>query len=314
MNVQERPYLSIGEVLGLLLEEFPDVTISKIRFLESQGLIDPERTPSGYRKFYEADVELLRVILREQRQNYLPLKVIRQRLENGEIDDPSGSLTPPRGIRNVPTGDGQATDGGDGQWTPDHDPGAPAPAPAVAADGDPSPGDDTPESEADDGQGELAETVRSADVVGELIDPVAVKDPTPVVPMAPLSRVSRHSTSATELCASAGMNTEQLAQLEEYGVLAKRARDGSYSPVEVEIAKAASGFLRRGVEARHLRGWRQAVDREAGLFEQIVLPYLRQRNPQSRRQAIELLEELAQLGGELRATLLHSALARYLEG
>jgi DNA-binding transcriptional MerR regulator len=74
-------YLSIGEVLGLLLEEFPDVTISKIRFLESQGLIDPERTPSGYRKFYDADVELLRVILREQRENYLPLRVIKDRIE-----------------------------------------------------------------------------------------------------------------------------------------------------------------------------------------------------------------------------------------
>ena len=69
------PHLSIGEVLGLLLEEFPDVTISKIRFLESQGLIDPERTPSGYRKFYDDDVELLRCILREQRENYLPLRV-----------------------------------------------------------------------------------------------------------------------------------------------------------------------------------------------------------------------------------------------
>lgn len=96
----DRPYLSIGEVLALLLEEFPDVTISKIRFLESQGLIDPERTPSGYRKFYEPDVERLRVILREQRENFLPLRVIRDRLENGQIDD-SGALTPPRGIRNV---------------------------------------------------------------------------------------------------------------------------------------------------------------------------------------------------------------------
>ena len=63
--MQERPYLSIGEVLGLLLEEFPDVTISKIRFLESQGLIDPERTPSGYRKFYDDDVACLRWILRQ---------------------------------------------------------------------------------------------------------------------------------------------------------------------------------------------------------------------------------------------------------
>ena len=101
-HMTERPYLSIGEVLALLLEEFPDVTISKIRFLESQGLIDPERTPSGYRKFYEPDVERLRVILREQRENFLPLRVIRDRLENGQIDD-SGALTPPRGIRKTQT-------------------------------------------------------------------------------------------------------------------------------------------------------------------------------------------------------------------
>ncbi len=94
------PHLSIGEVLGLLLEEFPDVTISKIRFLESQGLIDPERTPSGYRKFYDDDVELLRCILREQRENYLPLRVIKDRIDSGEID-PTGEQLRPRGIRNV---------------------------------------------------------------------------------------------------------------------------------------------------------------------------------------------------------------------
>jgi DNA-binding transcriptional MerR regulator len=93
-DVHDTGYLSIGEVLGLLLEEFPDVTISKIRFLESQGLISPERTPSGYRKFYEADVELLRVILTEQRQNYLPLRVIKDRLETGEIDPTGEHLRP----------------------------------------------------------------------------------------------------------------------------------------------------------------------------------------------------------------------------
>ena len=81
----DRSYLSIGEVLSLLTAEFPDVTISKIRFLESQGLIDPERTPSGYRKFYETDVERLKWILRQQRENFLPLKVIRGRLgDDGE--------------------------------------------------------------------------------------------------------------------------------------------------------------------------------------------------------------------------------------
>ena len=81
--MEDRAYLSIGEVLSLLKEEFPDVTISKIRFLESQGLLDPERTPSGYRKFYETDVERLRWILRQQREHFLPLKVIKGRLRGG---------------------------------------------------------------------------------------------------------------------------------------------------------------------------------------------------------------------------------------
>lgn len=78
---------SIGEVLALLQEEFPDVTISKIRFLEKEGLIDPERTPSGYRKFYDDDVACLRWILRQQRENYLPLKVIRERIGSGAWQD-----------------------------------------------------------------------------------------------------------------------------------------------------------------------------------------------------------------------------------
>ncbi|MDQ3293025.1 MAG: MerR family transcriptional regulator, partial [Actinomycetota bacterium] len=75
-----RPHLSIGEVLSLLQQEFPDITISKIRFLESQGLLDPERTPSGYRKFYEPDIVRLRWILSQQRDHFLPLKVIKDRL------------------------------------------------------------------------------------------------------------------------------------------------------------------------------------------------------------------------------------------
>ena len=98
-------HLSIGEVLGLLLEEFPDITISKIRFLESQGLIEPERTPSGYRKFYEHDVELLRVILREQREHFLPLRVIKDRLDAGVIEaatPPHGSPAPEREIAAPP--------------------------------------------------------------------------------------------------------------------------------------------------------------------------------------------------------------------
>ena len=84
-------HLSIGEVLAMVQQDFPDVTISKIRFLESQGLIAPERTGSGYRKFYEADIERLRWILHQQRDNFLPLKVIKNMLEQG-VDqyDPMG--------------------------------------------------------------------------------------------------------------------------------------------------------------------------------------------------------------------------------
>ena len=77
---------SIGEVLSLLKEEHPDITISKVRFLENQGLIEPERTPSGYRKFYDGDIERLRWILTQQRDNFLPLKVIKRRLEEAGFE------------------------------------------------------------------------------------------------------------------------------------------------------------------------------------------------------------------------------------
>ena len=75
--------LSIGEVLTLMKREFPDITVSKIRFLESEGLITPERTPSGYRRFADRDIEQLRAILTMQRDQYMPLKVIREHLESG---------------------------------------------------------------------------------------------------------------------------------------------------------------------------------------------------------------------------------------
>lgn len=79
-----RAYMSIGEVLALLQGEFPDITVSKIRFLEAEGLIEPQRTPSGYRKFTHADVERLRYILTAQRDRYLPLRVIKNHLEDAE--------------------------------------------------------------------------------------------------------------------------------------------------------------------------------------------------------------------------------------
>ncbi|MGQ0465482.1 MAG: transcriptional regulator FtsR [Sporichthyaceae bacterium] len=80
--------LNIGEVYELLRADFPEVSISKIRFLESEGLVDPVRTPSGYRKFSAADIERLRYVLNAQKQ-YLPLKVIKDRLESRDAGDDS---------------------------------------------------------------------------------------------------------------------------------------------------------------------------------------------------------------------------------
>ena len=81
----------------------------------------------------------------------------------------------------------------------------------------------------------------------------------------------------------------------------------------MEIAAAAGGFLRAGVDARHLRAWRTSAEREAGLYEQLILPVLRQRNPQARSHAATRLDELETLGSKLRAAMMRSVLRRYLE-
>jgi DNA-binding transcriptional MerR regulator len=98
--------LSIGEVLTKLRGDFPDITISKIRFLESEGLIDPQRTPSGYRKFTSIDLERLRYVLLAQRDQYLPLKVIKENL-----DAMDRGLTPAKAVGGVATPRLAAADG-----------------------------------------------------------------------------------------------------------------------------------------------------------------------------------------------------------
>ena len=80
-NLAAHQLLSIGDALELLLPDFPDLTISKLRYLESEGLVEPQRTTSGYRKFSYADVQRLRFILTAQRDQYLPLRVIREQLD-----------------------------------------------------------------------------------------------------------------------------------------------------------------------------------------------------------------------------------------
>jgi DNA-binding transcriptional MerR regulator len=86
---------SIGHVLGLLKSEFPDISISKIRFLESEGLITPQRAPSGYRRYTDADIERLRYVLSVQKSHYLPLRVIREHLEAMDRGQPPPQLDSP---------------------------------------------------------------------------------------------------------------------------------------------------------------------------------------------------------------------------
>lgn len=330
MTLSERPYLSIGEVLAMLLDEFPDVTISKIRFLESQGLIDPERTPSGYRKFYDPDVDRLRVILREQRENYLPLRVIRDRLESGEIDETGGNGTP-RAARdeNDSETDGEAgrptaasghreTAGGASRDGVDSAASSSTRPPAgrdadLGADLD----DDTDDLEMPDD----VETNRH---------PAAQRRPAPAPPTAPRAAdffapggevppsmlpVERTEYTVGDMCALTRLTPRQLGELESYGIVTPVGTGTSalYSPLDLEVATVAARFMERGIDARHLRAWKQAAEREAALFEQLIAPLLRQRNPQSRQKAAELLVELAATGGELRAVLLRGALGQHLE-
>jgi DNA-binding transcriptional MerR regulator len=260
-------YLSIGEVLALLHDEFPDVTISKIRFLESQGLIDPERTPSGYRKFYDVDVERLRFILHEQKEHFLPLKVIKDRLDSGEpaVDDNNGN------------GGGAHDDAADV-----------APDPA-------------PEAELADGAGPVEERV-----------PIWMVR-TPPTP-APARSVSTYSFE--EVASAAGLTIEELREVERFGLVIGRAVGGDtlYDEHAVVAARTAGAFLRYGIEPRHLRLYRNSADREAGLIEQVIMPWVKQRNPQSRAQARTNLEDLARLGAELREAILRQSLRPYIDG
>ena len=308
-NVTERPYMSIGEVLGLLLEEFPDVTISKIRFLESQGLIEPERTSSGYRKFYDADIERLRIILREQRENFLPLRVIRDRLETGEIDDSGGIPSPvapangqPRGIRNVVVADDELDDDDPTGATPRRGAATVVSARHPAAQGRPlvavqAPAHPTPKSAA----------LTAAPPAAAPHEPPS--EPSSEPPSEPRVYVR------AELCSLAGVTPGQLTEIESYGLVAGRGSGSgaTYSDPDLAVVRVAAAFLEHGIDARHLRGWRQAAEREVALFEQRITPLLRQRNPKSRAEARQNLGELADLGGQLREALMTSLLRQYID-
>jgi hypothetical protein len=119
----------------------------------------------------------------------------------------------------------------------------------------------------------------------------------------------------TELCAMVGMNDGELTQLESFGILAASLSSGTplYGEDAVEIAKAACAFLHAGVDARHLRNWRTSAEREASLYEQLVTPRFRQRNPEARTAALDELQRLDALGAKLRAAMTRQALRHHFE-
>jgi DNA-binding transcriptional MerR regulator len=312
VNVAERSHLSIGEVLSLLQDEFPDVTISKIRFLESQGLLDPERTPSGYRKFYEADVRRLRWILTEQRDKFLPLKVIKDRLDDGveaelAAPDPSGNgaaaAVPPPGSSDdpepsAPVAPPASTTAPATAPVPAPTPPAAAPAPAPQATPEPA---SLPIWMADAARAKVARGRTGRPAVGEGPDPLATSE-------------TSVSLTVDEMLAASGLTRLQLASLEEYGLVRGHAvaDDRYYDGEDLVIAQKSVGFLSRGIEARHLRMFKTAAEREAALLESLVMPLVKQRNAEGQQQAHETVAELAALGQSLRAAFLRAALSDQL--
>lgn len=270
--ITERDYLSIGEVLAMLLEEFPDVTISKIRFLESQGLIEPERTPSGYRKFTNAEVDRLRFILREQKANFLPLRVIKDRLE-----DDSQDIS--RDIEVI----------GDAVSTASH-PAARASVPR-------------PITEAVAPNPEMHDAKIAAAAAKELRKQ-ALKhaDKTESVPR-------------DQLLQQVDIDSTVLKELEAAGLVSGHDVGDTtfFDPHSANIARTAARFLEMGIDIRHLRGWKTSAERELSLFEQRILPLLRQRNPAARDEAIEMLAEFMELGTQLRESLLMRDISRLTE-
>lgn len=155
-----------------------------------------------------------------------------------------------------------------------------------------------------------AQAAHMADAVeAPVASPLAAGAPPAAVPL-PLESDDQVELTAEELGEATGLSLAEIADLERFGLIAStRAPGGRYfDESSLLVAQLAARFAQFGVEPRHLRMWRTAAEREAGFFDQVVTPLLKQRNPQARRQAAENLRELAALGDRLHAVLVHSHL------
>jgi hypothetical protein len=128
--------------------------------------------------------------------------------------------------------------------------------------------------------------------------------------------VTGASMTADELCSASGLSEIELANLEGFGLVESVQVAGlaTYDEDALTVANLAAELRVYGIEPRHLRLYKNAVDREVGLIEQVIIPLLRQRNPESRQRAIESAERLGTLGQTMRATLLRASLRRHIGG
>lgn len=216
--------MRISDVLADLGADFPALTPSKLRFLEEQGLVEPRRTAGGYRQYSPADLERLRFVLRQQRDRYLPLRVIREQL--AELDAGRGSAVPePR----LAASDGERT-GAHGRYT------------------------------------------------------------------------------GASLAQAAGASTQDVEALVDAGVL-RRDAGGHLDEASREVLELALALAEHGVEARHLRPFRTAADRQVDMVEQIVAPLRGQRTVAAQAHAATVAAEVGELCARLHAVLVRAGVA-----
>lgn len=230
---RSRDYMTIGELVESLVPAHPDLTISKVRFLEDEGLVSPERTAGGYRKFSTSDVARVDLVLRLQKEHFLPLAVIREKLK--DLD-----------------------------------------------------------------KGKVPDELRPL-----VTHPEAVALPFEEGAAVPLDEVP----------ASLGFPTSFVRELAEFGLvrIEKGAHGEELPRADVQVAHTCWDMRRFGIEPRHLRMYATTAEREAALFEQILMPAYRHRTPETHQRLVETLGEIMHLADDLRRDLVKRAVSDTFE-
>lgn len=230
---RSRDYMTIGELVENLVPAHPDLTISKVRFLEDEGLVTPERTAGGYRKFTTADAARVDLILRLQKEHFLPLAVILEKLK--DLD--KGKV---------------------------------------------------PE--------ELRPMVTRPEAVGLPFD-------------------SSEGVALEDVPSSLGFPVSFVRELAEFGLISisNGERGDELLHPDIQIAHTCWDMRRFSVDPRHLRMYGNFAEREAALFQQILMPSYRHRTPETRQKLVETIAELTRLTDELKRHLLERAVADVFE-